>query len=182
MRLFLMTILLFTAILSFAQVDSTTLNFLNKIIERTSDTSIIGYTKTLGSAYYDYVERYAFKKKVWDVFQKKNIFKLSKKDRESIRKQILMVKDLEWGPNLLFKSELFPEGEANNYYLKYPTREIYQFTVPIFIRNNSIALIMVKKHFPGNLGGSEEIAFYTNLPNGWTRLALVEKSSWGDSN
>ena len=165
---------------SHAQVDKHTISLLTHIIERKSDTSIVAYTRTPGSAYYDYVARYAMKRKLWDRDKKRYALKLTKKEGKFIEEQISLVREKEWPLQLLGYSDLIPAGNANQYSKNYPIRPIYQFTFPIFIRNNSLALIMIKKHAPANAGGSEEISFFKKSGKWWTRLALLEISTWGD--
>jgi hypothetical protein len=163
---------------SSSQVDSLTINFLNVIIQRNSDTSIVGYTKTIGYDYYAYVERYA-RKKIWDVHQRKYLLSLSKKERRSIEEQVLQKRSLEWPANLLPQSELIKPGTSNVYIKNYPTRDIYQFTDPIFIRGKSLALILIKRHYRGNTRGYEEIAFYKKSKSEWIKLVVAERSDWG---
>lgn len=164
---------------SSSQADSLTVNFLNDVIQRSSDTSIIGYTKTIGYDYYAYVEARGFKKKVWDVQQHKYLLSLSKKERRSIHNQVLQKRSLEWSANLLPQFELIAPGESKVFIQNYPTRDIYQFTEPIFIRGGSLALILIKRHYPGNTRGYEEIAFYKKKKSGWVKLVVAERSDWG---
>jgi hypothetical protein len=162
----------------FAQGDSTVIALLNNIIKREADTSIIGYTKTLGSEYYAYIERYAKKGKVYDRNSKKYVFSLSKKESELLRGQISTVRDHKWSTGLLPNAQLLIEGHSNEFFTTFPSREVYQFSVPVFIRNKTIALLLVKHHYPGNVKGKEEISFFQLVGNRWERIALLEESSW----
>ena len=166
--------------MSFYQSDTLTRNFLVNIIERATDTSIIGYTKTIGYDYYAYLPRFELSKgKVWDRESRKYVLRLSKKERQSIAEQVSEKRNLEWGDSLLPQSDLVTPGSSEVYIRSYPARHIYQFTSPIFIRNNSLALILVKHHYPGNKKGYEETIFYRKQGEVWHRIALLNRDEWG---
>lgn len=179
-RLFVFIGLTLLCKISLSQEDSLTSSFLNAIIERTSDTSIVGYSKTIGYDYYAYVERYALKKRIWDVRKRKYLLSLSKRDRKSIQKQVLEKRNSEWGADLFNQSKLITPGQGDLYIKNYPTRDIYQFTVPIFFRKKSLALILLKRHYPGSTRGYEEIVFYERGKSGWVKLVTAERSDWGN--
>lgn len=165
---------------SFSQNDSLVKNFLANIVERATDTTTIGYTKTIGYDYYAYLPLFELSNgKVWDRESRKYILRLSKKERRSIAKQILEKRNSVWGDSLFFQAGLISPGSSEIYIESYPSRHIYQFTSPIFIRNNSLALILIKHHYPGNKKGYEETVLYRWHGERWQRMALINRDEWG---
>jgi hypothetical protein len=180
MRSVLIIFLLLAENRSFSQNDTLVRNFLTNIIDRPTDTSIVGYTKTIGYDYYAYLPSfYLSNGKVWDRETRRYVLRLSKKERRSIKKQVLEKRSSEWGNNLFPNSDLVPPGKSETYIQNYPSRDIYQFTSPIFLRNNSLALILIKHHYAGNKKGYQETVLYSRQGKMWRRLAVIERDDWG---
>ncbi|MCX6318581.1 MAG: hypothetical protein NTW29_14910 [Bacteroidetes bacterium] len=180
MRTVLISLFLLLGRATYSQNDSLISEFLTDILERENDTSIIAYTETIGSDYYDYLPHFFLSKgKVWDRETKRYVMRFSRKERRSIDEAITKKRDLLWSDSLLPQSELINPENNNSYIRDHPTRHIYQFTSPIFFRNNSIALIMIKHHYPGNKKGYAESVIYSRQGGVWRRFALIERNEWG---
>lgn len=180
MRAFLIIICLLVGKISFSQRDSLISDFLASIIERETDTSIVGYTGTIGYDYYSYIPSFFLSKgRVWDLESRKYVLRLSRKERRSIDEEVLKQRSLVWSDNLFPQSELITLGSGESYIRGHPSRHVYQFTSPIFFRNNSLALILIKHYYPGNQKGYEEIVFYRKQGAVWRRIALVKRDEWG---
>jgi hypothetical protein len=180
MRGTLIIIFLLVGNTSFSQRDSLISDFLASIIERETDTSIIAYTKTIGYDYYAYIPTFFLSKgRVWDRETRRYVLRLSRKERRSIDEEVSKQRSSVWSDSLFPQSDLITPRSSEVYIRSYPSRHIYQFTSPIFFRNNSLALILIKHHYPGNQKGYEETVFYRKQGAVWCRIALIKRDEWG---
>lgn len=159
-----------------AQTDSITKALLNDVINRKSDTSVIAYLDKISPLMYDDMERFVRNKKVWDTKQKKYVFTLSKKEQKSILTQLASVRETVWDDNLFPKSERIIDDKFREYLKEHSTREVYIFSKPVFIRNNTIALFYLVRLCCGGVHGPIEWSYFKKTNDGWIQWDIVDES------
>lgn len=162
----------------FGQPESDTTQLLNAVIQRKSDTSTVGYLERFHPNGYNHFDWFLRHKKVRDIEKKEYVLRLTRKEIKLINSRISIVKQKSWQHNLLSFGELVTWDRFDQYVKSHPTRETYLFSIPIFLRKNSIALISISKYKPGSVNYTlSETAFYKKTAFGWERLALLYTSN-----
>lgn len=176
MKAFLIIILLSISTLVFAQLDSTTFQFLNSVIKRKTDSSTIFYTDKVDSGMYsNMVNKSLIKKTIKDI-DKRNKNKLHLTTREiKYLKQRLEGNNLQqWPENLFTNSKRIANDSTHLFLVKDRDRDLYLLSKPIFIRGNAIALFYVAHLCCGGIYGPVDLSFYKKENNKWQKWIRID--------
>jgi hypothetical protein len=138
---------------------------------------MVGYLQQFYPNGYDHFDWFLRHKKVWDIAKKEYVLRLTRNEIKYINSRISVIKQKSWEPNLVYFGELVTWDRFDEYVKSHPTRETYLFSVPIFLRKNSLALVSISKYPPGSVTYAlQETAFYKKTNSGWKKWALVYTS------
>jgi hypothetical protein len=173
MRAFTLTIYLLSANSLYGQVDSLTINFLNDILTRDTVTGLIVYTQLEGPSYLG--PNVELKRKAGRAGNNKGQISLTNKEYKFIKRQWKSYKGFIWPDSLLNNSLRIEQDSVYNYLSADKKRNVYQFSKPIFIRNNSIALIHLTTLCCGQIYGSDHLVYFRKDNYGWKKWIFIRE-------
>jgi hypothetical protein len=165
-----------------AQNDQASNNFIRKVIIPRNDEKII-YCDSVNSYAIDEIKRALFNAKY------KTGFVLSKKEKVHVRSELKKMKGYVWQDSLMQNCTLIKKDSINyafgksnkslidgwGYFHDHFGEGYYDFSKPIFIRNNTVC-IFYKGHHCGWLCGDGVVAVYIKRGNKW--IFKYGLSSW----
>jgi hypothetical protein len=175
MRAFLIIIFLSVSTLAFGQLDSTTFQFLNSIIKRSTDSSTIFYTDKVDSGMYSYLmNKSVVKRTIKDINKRnKNKLYLTTAEIKYLKQNLDCNNSQQWPENLFTNSKRIPHDSTYSFLIKDRNRDLYLLSKPIFIRGNTIALFYVAHLCCGDIYGSVDLSFYRKEANKWQKWIRV---------
>ncbi|HUS02880.1 MAG TPA: hypothetical protein VMY77_14180 [Chitinophagaceae bacterium] len=126
----------------------------------------IVYTHRLNKGVLEYDTKEFIKTSTRFFNKKGDTLILSKSEKKYIITQLRIIKDHVWKDSLFNFSHRIPEDSTASYLKANKARELYQFSKPIFIRNNSICLIYMMRLCCGGIYGPTHLGFY-KIQNGF---------------
>lgn len=176
MRTLFSTILLLISILGFTQEDTTTLSFLNDVILRKHDTASIYYTDKVDSGMYDYMMKKSLVKRTIKDIGKTTSDKLilSPDEVTYLKQHLIAAKDKIWSEGLFINSTRISADSIHSFLTQNRGRDLYLFSQPTFIRNNTIALFYVVRLCCGGIYGPVDLSFYRKTGDAWQRWIRID--------
>ena len=168
------TILILIPTLSFTQDDTTILNFLNDVIKH--DTSSIYYTDKVDAGMYEYMMKKSLIKRRVKNINKASSDKLilTSKEVAYIKEKLVTAKDKIWKNDLFMNSVRIPSDSIQSFLTQNKNRDLYIFSQPTFIRNNTVALFYVVHLCCGGIYGPVDLSFYKKSGKQWQRWIRVD--------
>ena len=176
MRTLFSTILLSIYTLGFTQDDTTTLAFLTDVIKRKHDTSSIFYTDKVDAGMYDYMMKTSLiKRTIKDIGKATNDqFTLTSEEITYIKQHLVKAKNKVWKEYLFINSIRIPSDSMHSFLIQNRNKDLYLFSKPIFIRNNSVALFYVANLCCGGIYGPVDLSFYRKNGKLWQRWIRID--------
>ena len=181
------TLLLFNFAVSGQDIPNPTA-IIETIIRAKQDTAHILYYDSVATSYrVDDIKTNLAKrtiKSLWKDSTANNSITLTKAEQKYIFNQLDSLRNLVWTTNLFTNSTrvshdslgtiVFKEIEkANRLGWKAKSgKQIWEFTNPIFLRQNSICLLFTL-YICGGLCGRDELCFYENINGNWKKWITV---------
>lgn len=173
----LLTILSLTiSFFSFGQEDTATLHFLDNIIKRKSDTSLIYYTDKVDAGMYDYMmKKQLLKKHVKAIgTTNKATLTLTSAEINQLKKTLTTSKSHQWQEELFEGSIRIPSDSTHSFLFNDRNKDLYLFSRPAFIRNNTIALFYVVHLCCGGIYGPVDLSFYRRENGKWQKWITID--------
>jgi hypothetical protein len=186
--LIIFQVLILTFFTGIGQFDSTSIAVIKNIIEDKQDTAKIYYVDSI--IYFkkvkDFTRMLSKGKFSWNFDGRNNReIEITNGEKKQILEELKRLKHQIWGTNLFPNSIRIPadsfmrnaisinssHASAKNRIYKYA----WQFCKPIFLRNNSIAIVQYI-YLCGQQCGEEEVSFYKNIDGHWKRWIRVSGS------
>jgi hypothetical protein len=181
---FLSSIFIFT--FSIQGQDSSQLQIIEKFIRQKQDTAQIFYYDSVARSYrvQDIKHRLSRDKFRFVADDSLSIsLKLTKAERKLLFRQLDSMHTLTWGANLFANSRKVTSdsssiywkmmAEANKVGWKPKTgMQIWEFTNPVCLRQNSICLVYIL-YICGGLCGHDELCFYKNINGTWHKWITI---------
>lgn len=176
MRIIFSTILVLFLNLGYAQDNSTTLNFLSQLITRKHNTSLIYYTDKIDSGMYDFIiKKSLVRRKIGDLGDlNRDKLILTKKEVDYLKQQLTSAKGKTWKENLFINSERISADSMHSFLGQNRDKDLYLFSQPAFIRNNTIALFYVLHLCCGGIYGPVGLSFYRKKGAKWEMWLRIE--------
>jgi hypothetical protein len=176
MKCLLINILLFISTFVLAQVDSTTLQFLNGVMKRKNDSATIFYTNKVHSGMYDFMmSKSVIKKTIKDIGgTNKDRLHLTSAEAKLLKQHLIEARDQHWPEQLFTNSKSISVDSTQSFLIQNRDKELYLFSKPVFIRNNTIALFYVVRLCCGGIYGPVDLSFYRKENDGWQRWIRVD--------
>ena len=193
---FAFTLIAFSA---YAQVKPDEVKFLESLLRKTLPEGEIVYTNKINESQLQRVEAHIKPGVIQGAGTetKRNSISLSRKEKKYILSQLEIYTKPFWGDNLFAKSKMIPEDSIASYMKKvyqeysesfinpnnsdndkaeimknYPRPNLFEFSRPIYLRNNSICLVLISYRC-GNPCGFDELCFYKKVNDVWTKFVVV---------
>lgn len=175
MRIILAFISLFPFLFSFAQEDTATLNFLKDVVKRKSDRSLIYYTDKVDAGMYDYMMRKVLRKRRINDLSATNkaTLTLTRGEINHLQQSLAASKKFEWQQGLFTSSKLIISDSTHSFLFSDREKDLYLFSKPAFIRNNTIALFYVLHLCCGGIYGPVDLSFYRRENGKWQRWIRI---------
>ena len=177
MRVTISTILLLAFNILYGQVDSTTYHFLLDIINRKSDTTLLIYTQRIHPGMFD---NKPFPLKVTKnvTGDDKKSIRLYQREYNYVRDQWRQLKGYEWPANLFTNSLRIKTDSLAEFLHEDRSRVVYLISKPIFIRNNTVALVHYSRLCCGGIYGSDEVLFYKKEIGRWNKWIFISQGAY----
>lgn len=177
MKVIISIILLLVFNSLYCQVDSTTYQFLIDIINRKSDTTVLIYTEKIHPEMFDN-KPYLKKITKSEIVDEKKLIKLNQREYKYIKEQWGQLKNHEWPANLFINSLRIKTDSLAEFLHQDRSRVVYLISKPIFIRNNSIALVHYSRLCCGGIYGPDEVIFYKKENDRWKKWVFVSQGAF----
>lgn len=176
MKAFLFIIFLLVSNLVFGQLDSTTFQFLNSVIRRKHDLSIIFYTDRVDSGMYSYMMNKSVIKRIITDIDKRNKDKLylTSGEIKYLKQRLDSDNSQQWLEDLFINSKRITNDSVRSFLIEDRNRDLYLLSNPIFIRENTIALFYVAHLCCGGIYGPVDLSFYRKEGNKWLKWICVD--------
>lgn len=180
MRIIFSTILVLFSNFSYTQDDSTTLKFLSQLVSRKHDTSSIYYTDKIDSGMYDHIIKKTLgRRKIRDIGGlNRDKLVLTKKEVDYLKQQLTSAKEKIWRDSLFINSKRISADSMASFLVQNRDSDLYQFSQPAFIRNNTIALFYVLHLCCGGIYGPVGLSFYRKNGTKWEMLLRIEAGAF----
>ena len=175
MKVFLTSFWLLTFLFCFSQSDSTTLNFLNDVVKRNSDSSLIYYTDKVDAGMYSYmIEKKLVKRRIKDISStNKANLTLTNFEITQLKQNLANYKFHQWPEKLFTNSKRISSDSTLSFLSNNKNNDLYLFSKPAFIRNNTIGLFYVVRLCCGGINGPVDLSFYRRENGKWQRWITI---------
>ena len=172
----MLSILLLVSVAASAQEDSTLMEFLENVIKRKSDSSMICYTSKLHPGMYDFMmEKILIKRKIRDISKlNKDKFILTSQEIKLLKSDMTEAKEQTWKEDLFLKSKRIQADSIQSFLVSDQNKELFIFSKPSFIRNNTVAFFYVVHLCCGGIYGPVDLSFYKKETSGWKRWIRID--------
>lgn len=176
MRAFLTIFSLFVFFFCFGQEDTTTLHFLNNIIKRKSDTSLIYYTDKVDVGMYDYMMKKKLLKRHIKAIgsTNKSTLTLTSAEVNQLKQSLAASKSHQWQEELFPSSKRISSDSTHSFLFSDRNKDLYLFSRPSFIRDNTIALFYVVHLCCGGIYGPVDLSFYRKENGKWQKWIMID--------
>jgi hypothetical protein len=176
MRAFLTISSLFNFYVCFGQEDTATLHFLNNIIKRKSDKSLIYYTDRVDAGMYDYMMKKQLLKSPIKAIgsTSKSTLTLTSAEINQLKHSLTTAKSHKWREDLFSSSKRISSDSTHSFLISDRNKDLYLFSLPAFIRNNTIALFYVVHLCCGGIYGPVDLSFYRRENGKWQKWITID--------
>jgi hypothetical protein len=162
----------------YAQVDSATYQLLNAVVYRDRKTDSLFYTGKMDEGMFDRKfcpGKFTRNPEDYD----NNFIRLTAREHRYIKRQWMLLKDNEWPTDLFANSWRIKMDSSLAYFLSQNrSRVVYLFSKPIFIRNNTVALVYNIRLCCGGIYGPYELVYYRREGDTWKKWVFVREGAY----
>jgi hypothetical protein len=169
--MFLLLSILFAPLFSSGQEDTATLHFLNDVLKRKHDSATIYYTDQVDKGMFDYMmNQRLLKRRIKDLNATNKVrLKLTHLEIMQLNQSLATSRDYQWKEGLFEHSKRIPVDSVHLFLLANRNNDVYLFSRPAFMRNNTLVVFYVVHLCCGGIYGPVDFSFYHRVRGKWVK-------------